>query len=104
VRVPCISFSPLDASGGEEKERKRVFRGTPPRPRLSRVGFFGGAGGETSLLGFGVPPMLLFLPLAARGGEENRKKKFCGDTPHPDKGLAALCNPAWRARRQKTYP
>jgi len=66
--------------------------------------FFGGAGGEASLPGFGVSPMLLFLPLAASGGEKNRKKMFCGDTPHPGKGLAALCNPAWRARRQKTYP
>src|SRR2546429_7161329 len=47
---------------------------------------------RASLPGFGVSPMLLFLPLAASGSEKNRKKRFGGDTPLPAKGLAAL----WR--------
>src|SRR5215469_10841602 len=46
-------------------------------------------------LGFGAVPHLLSLslspPAAARKKEE---KRFCGDTPRPGRGLAALCTPA----------
>jgi len=51
--------------------------------------------GEAPCRGAGCPRKNLFLPLlrAAAGGARGGKK-FCGDTPRPGKGLAALCNPA----------
>ena len=45
----------------------------------------------------GVSPHTLFTSFARRLRRREGKKKFCGDTPHPSKGLAALCNPPSQA-------
>jgi len=47
--------------------------------------------------GVGTPHTPFFLLLHAAAGGVRGEKEGCGDTPHPGKGLAALCNPASQA-------
>ena len=68
----------LDIHLTMESQWTRSLKGDPPQRGPFKGRFFGGAGGKASLPGFGVSPMLLFLPLAASGSEKNRKKRFGG--------------------------